>query len=180
MWTVVRAAELRPTPWRNGQGITRDILTVPAADGALLWQVSIADLVQDTDFSDFTGFDRIFTPLANPVELSFDHGPFTPCPVLVPVPFAGERRTRCRLSHGSSRAFNAVWNRSGQVMRVDVLHIPSGGRLGTVAATSVLHCLQGVIAIGDMLLQAGDSSYGPHGLEASAIGQVVAIQASVS
>lgn len=180
MWTVLKAADLKPVPWRNGQGTTRDITTILAPDGRLLWQVSIADLVRDADFSDFTGFDRIFTPMANPVELSFDDGPFVPCPALVPVPFAGESRTRCRVPNGPAQAFNAVWDRTAYAVTVRVLHVAKGGRTETAGAISVLHCLEGTIALGDRSLEAGDSGHGPGGLEAFALSGVIAMQVSVS
>lgn len=180
MWTVLRVADLKPTPWRNGQGITRDIVTVSAPDGTLAWQVSIADLARDADFSDFTGLDRIFTPTTNPVELSFDDGPFLRCPTLTPVPFAGERRTRCRLPAGPAQALNAISDRIVHAVQVSVLHVVAGGRIETAGVISVLHCLRGVIAIDDATLEAGDSGYGPGGPSASASSDVVAIQVSVS
>ena len=180
MWTVLRAADLKSVPWRNGQGTTRDILTVSAPHGRLLWQVSIADLVRDADFSDFTGFERIFTPIANPVELSFDDGLFAACPALAPVPFAGETRTRCRVRNGPTQAFNAVWDRTAYAVTVGVLHVASGGRIKADGAISVLHCLQGMIALGGGSLEAGDSGHGPGSLDASALSDVIAIQVSVS
>lgn len=180
MWTVLRAADLMPFPWRNGQGTTRDIVTILAEDGALLWQVSIADLVRDADFSDFTGFDRIFTPMGRPVELSFGDKSFVPCPALVPVPFAGEFRTRCRLPNGPAQAFNAVWNRTAHAVTVSVRHFTAGERIRMVGITSVLHCLQGTIVLGERSLEAGDSGHGPGGHDAFAVGDVTAIQVSVS
>ena len=179
MWTVLRAADLKPIPWRNGQGTTRDVLTSLAPDGALLWQVSIADLVRDADFSNFTGLDRIFTPTDRAVELCFDDGPFVPCPALTPVPFAGERRTRCRVPNGPARALNAIWDRTAHTAAVRVLHLAGGQPVHSEGATAILHCLGGMVAVGDERLGAGDSSYGPGNLPASALGDATVVQVSV-
>jgi environmental stress-induced protein Ves len=43
---IIRFAELRPEPWRNGGGVTRELASHPkvasAQDGAWDWRVSIA------------------------------------------------------------------------------------------------------------------------------------------
>ena len=162
MWTVVRVASLMPVPWRNGQGTTRDVVNHHAPDGTLLWQASIATLERDADFSDFTGFDRIFTPIAGgPVELAFDDSGFVPCPLLAPVPFSGGQRTRCHVPNGPAQAFNAVWNHQTHRATVDVLRLAAGAELGSAGGTVVLHCLDGVLELGGECLHAGDSSYGP-------------------
>ena len=179
MWTVLRAADLTPVPWRNRQGTTRDVVTSLAPDGTLLWQVSLADLVRDADFSDFTGFERIFTPTDRAVELCFDDGPFMPCPALTPVPFAGERRTRCRVPNGPARALNAIWDRTAHTAAVRVLHLAGDQPIHSEGAISVLHCLDGMVTVGDERLGAGDSSYGPGGSPASAVSDSIIVQVSV-
>jgi environmental stress-induced protein Ves len=45
--------------WRNGQGWTRPVAQALAPkDGALLWRVSLAEITQASEFSDFAGLDR--------------------------------------------------------------------------------------------------------------------------
>ena len=45
---IIRFAELKPEPWRNGGGVTRELASHPKAasaqDGAWDWRVSIADV----------------------------------------------------------------------------------------------------------------------------------------
>ena len=58
---IVRAGELVPVPWRNGQGVTREIAAMPAGAGPddFLWRVSLADVVGPAPFSRFPGVDRV-------------------------------------------------------------------------------------------------------------------------
>lgn len=57
---VIRFADLAATPWKNGGGITRQLLIQPPAanlDNFTL-RISIADVDSDGPFSDFSGIDR--------------------------------------------------------------------------------------------------------------------------
>ena len=57
--STVRTDDLRPQPWRNGGGTTRELLVRPAGH---TWQVrvSVADVVADGPFSAFPGVSRWF------------------------------------------------------------------------------------------------------------------------
>ncbi len=150
---IIRAAALVPVPWRNGHGITRDIVTRHDASG-LLWQVSIADLDRDAPFSDWGGYSRVFTPLEGAVALAIGAAPFRDCTLLVPVPFDGGAPTRCRFTQ-PARAFNAIMRKPGTV-RVIVQRLAPGDR----AEAEVLHCLTGAVQAGADRLDAGDSLLG--------------------
>ena len=150
--TLRRACNLVTTPWRNGQGVTRDIATVSARDGGLLWQASLAELTGDCDFSDYAGFDRVFTPVAGDfIALSHDGGPFVPCPLLTPYPFNGGARTQCRLGGQAGRAFNVITDPAWHTVDVQVLRLAAGTR---VPRGTVLHCCSG-------RLDTGEGSAGP-------------------
>ena len=152
--TLHRFADLVAVPWRNGQGVTRDVVTRLDPGGAMLWQVSIAELVRDGEFSDYAGFDRVFTPvLGDGIALSHDGGPFLPCPVLVPQPFAGERRTLCRVGGGPGRAFNVITARGRHQATVAVLRVGAGAAL----TGDVLHCWSGGFVADGLATGPGDS-----------------------
>ena len=86
---VVRGDTLVPKPWRNGRGVTRDVLD--ANDGAD-WQIGLADLDEEAPFSSFPGMDRTFTLVAGGlVRFRFEDGAEIVCPPLVPVLFPGDR-----------------------------------------------------------------------------------------
>ncbi len=162
-WELIPGDTLVPAPWRNGLGTSRDIRTTLAPDGALLWQIGIADLEHDAPFSHFPHCDRIFTPIAGdpPPELAFNGGRFEPCPLLVPKPFPGDIPTTSRIP-APGRAFNLVWDRRHHTGTVAILHFAPGDPIHAPDAPIVaLHCLSGRIAAAGYLLTPGDTIIGP-------------------
>ncbi|HBZ75790.1 MAG TPA: hutD family protein, partial [Leclercia adecarboxylata] len=51
MITPFTLASLPVTPWKNGAGETREIVSIPSADAPFLWRASIATLAQEGPFS---------------------------------------------------------------------------------------------------------------------------------
>jgi environmental stress-induced protein Ves len=86
-------------PWKNGGGVTREIVCQPPGAGmdSFDWRVSIAHIASDGPFSAFPGIDRVITLLkGGGVHLSsadgqVNHRLGTP---LAPFAFAGEARHR--------------------------------------------------------------------------------------
>ena len=150
-----RAGDLVATPWRNGRGVTRDIATTFAEDGALLWQASLAELTEDCDFSDYAGFDRVFTPVAGGgIALSHDGGPFVPRPLLAPHAFDGGVRTRCRTGGQAGRAFNVITAQRRCRADVRVSRLAAGA---PVPHGAILHCWSGRLDSADGAAGPGDS-----------------------
>lgn len=74
---IIRAAERRVMPWKNGGGTTTEIAIHP--DGASLsdfdWRVSTAHVGQDGPFSSFPGVDRTLAVLSGGgIRLAFADG----------------------------------------------------------------------------------------------------------
>jgi len=65
MITPFTLASLPVTPWKNGAGETREIVSIPSADAPFLWRASIATLAQDGPFSLFPGVDRVIMLLGD-------------------------------------------------------------------------------------------------------------------
>lgn len=108
---VVNIRQVAPVPWRNGGGVTRELLAWPNADA---WQlrVSVADIERDGPFSSFEGVDRAFAVLSG-AGVMLGLGP-TPTPVTVhsnPVNFAGEAAPSCQLVNGPTRDLNLMVRR---------------------------------------------------------------------
>lgn len=57
---IIRFSELSETPWKNGDGITRNIAQ-GSLDGVRLWRLSRAEVTCDGPFSNFAGLIRILT-----------------------------------------------------------------------------------------------------------------------
>lgn len=110
-------ADLPATPWKNGGGVTREIVCQPP--GAHManfdWRVSIAHIASDGPFSAFPGIDRVITLLSGGgVHLlgddgQVDHRLDTP---LAPFAFAGEAAIHARLLAGDCHDFNVMTRRS--------------------------------------------------------------------
>src|SRR5665647_2813187 len=75
---IVRFAELPVIPWRNGGGVTREVVASGGSDPQDFdWRISIADVSQSGPFSAFPGVDRVITLVegARPVDTTSDPRP---------------------------------------------------------------------------------------------------------
>ncbi|MBB5694638.1 HutD/Ves family protein [Muricoccus pecuniae] len=152
---LIRAAGLRPRPWPNGLGTTRDVAEGPG------WLIGIADLGGEAAFSHFPETDRIFTPVAGEGGTLTLEGHPIPCRPLVPVLFPGDRPAHYVPAGGPGRAFNLFIRRGAGEGRVQACRIAAshGARLpGTVLA---LFCAEGVLDVGGGRLEAGDTLLHP-------------------
>lgn len=109
---VVRLADTKPQPWRNGGGSTRELLTWPTAgDWAL--RVSVATIARDGDFSAWPGVDRWFAVVEGAgVRLTLPEGEIALSPRSAPLRFGGELMPHCRLRAGPTLDLNLMLRRS--------------------------------------------------------------------
>ena len=117
---VVRFDDIKPQPWRNGGGVTRELLTWPDANNWLM-RLSVADIERDGPFSAFPGIDRWFAVLTG-------HGVQLGMPGRAiqagesPVHFDGATAPDCKLINGSTRDLNLMIRRdsaSGWMKRAE-------------------------------------------------------------
>lgn len=107
---VVQRESVEPTPWRNGGGMTQELLAWPQPEG---WQVrvSVARIDRDGPFSTFPGVRRWFTVLEGAgVALTWptrtrrllrgDEG----------VTFDGADAPECQLLGGATTDLNVMWD----------------------------------------------------------------------
>lgn len=132
---VVRAIDAAPVPWRNGGGLTRELLAWPSPAGWLL-RLSVADIASDGPFSAFPGVTRGFVVLDGVgVALAFADGPREVRPGDAPLVFDGAAAPGCRLLGGPVRDFNLM-AREGRAALLPVAgawHPPPGARAGLFA-----------------------------------------------
>jgi environmental stress-induced protein Ves len=106
-WQVVSLSAVAATPWRNGGGVTRELLAWPSSQD---WQVriSVADIATDGPFSAFPGIERWFAVIEGAgVELRFgDRAQLVP--LGVPLRFDGAAAVHCRLPVGPTRDLNLM------------------------------------------------------------------------
>lgn len=72
-YRLLRAAERRAEPWKNGGGVTREVAAYRAAAGTgdFDWRVSIAQVPAPGPFSCFTNVDRVLTMISGDLHLEF-------------------------------------------------------------------------------------------------------------
>lgn len=108
-------ATVPASPWKNGGGSTREILSWPPGAGidAFDWRVSVATIAAPGPFSAFEGVERSITLLSGDgVQLQgegVDHRLATP---LQPFAFSGDVALQCRLLGGPSTDFNVMARRA--------------------------------------------------------------------
>jgi environmental stress-induced protein Ves len=123
-FTVIRAAELVASPWKNGGGVTREIAAYPPQAGldTFVWRVSVADVERDGPFSRFEGIDRTLALLGGAgMTLAADDGHAwqLDAPLML-ARFPGEAAIDARLAHGPTRDFNLMVRRASASGKVDV------------------------------------------------------------
>jgi hypothetical protein len=109
---IIRYAELRSQPWRNGGGVTRELASHPQAasaqDGAWDWRISIAELTKAGDFSPFPGMERVLTVIEGELLLLTVDGEEHPLEKYRPFRFSGEAAAHGALPTGDVRNLNVI------------------------------------------------------------------------
>jgi hypothetical protein len=111
---IVPLEAIAPQPWRNGGGLTRELLRWPDPARHPDWslRLSVADIEADGPFSAFDGVDRWFAVVAGAgVELGLEAGPLRVGRADAPVAFRGEAAPHCRLLDGPTRDLNLMLRR---------------------------------------------------------------------
>ena len=114
---LVALDDTPPQPWRNGGGVTRELLASPAGER---WQVrvSVADIEADGPFSTFAGVRRWFAVLeGDGVALAIDGAEQLRRAGDPPLQFSGAAAVTCRLLHGPSRDLNLMLRETRGAMR---------------------------------------------------------------
>ena len=120
----------RSMPWRNGLGHTIELLAgyLPKSTD-FAWRLSMADVVSDGRFSDFSGYDRTLLLLQGE-GITLNHGNGQCDRLVDPLQaarFDGAAETGARLHAGPIKDFNVMAKRDYCLAKVDSL-------IGTVDA----------------------------------------------
>ena len=124
---VVHLGDVAAQPWRNGGGVTHELLAWPL-NAPWCCRVSVADITRDGDFSAFPGVDRWFAVIeGGGVDLTFGSDVVALTSTSAPCRFDGEAAPGCRLPAGPTRDLNLMAQRAnaqgrghghGQMQRV--------------------------------------------------------------
>lgn len=135
--TIVRAADLVRTPWKNGGGTTAEIAAAPsgASFDAFDWRLSMADVGVDGPFSTFPGIDRTLTLIEGAgIDLDIDGTVHRLDPGIRSVSFPGEANASARLPDGPIRDFNVMTRRGRFTHRMGVEALAQPGDILAVVA----------------------------------------------
>jgi uncharacterized protein len=120
---IVRVDEMEPVPWRNGGGMTRELLAWPDARDWRL-RVSVAEVGASGPFSHFPGVERYFAVLAGDgVRLETQGQPpleLTSAERALHA-FPGDVPTRCTLLGAATRDLNLMVKREQARLRTAAL-----------------------------------------------------------
>jgi uncharacterized protein len=118
---LLTAADFRRLPWANGRGTTLELVRREDAAGALLWRLSVADVVEPGPFSPLPDIDRVIT-LIDGDGFDLDFGGARPPASLrpfEPLAFSGDWPTAATAVHGPSRDFNVMTARGRMAAEVE-------------------------------------------------------------
>ena len=149
------AADVRRAPWKNGRGVTDELLVLPEGAsferGDFDVRVSRASVPESGPFSSFAGFDRVLV-VTGGTGLLLAHGdapPGAPIEPLSPYAFAGDGRTEATLLRGPVSDFNVIVRRGRRRADVEVVRPDRGGARERLAAGDALvHVLVGTLEAG--------------------------------
>jgi len=136
-WTMVALTEVAGTPWRNGGGVTRELLAWPDPHDWVL-RLSVAKVERDGPFSRFPGVQRWFAVLTGGgVRLRVNGEACELTAPAQPFRFDGGSDTTCELLAGPTEDFNLMLRRgSANICRLRGSHASSCGAGTLVAAYS--------------------------------------------
>ena len=111
---IIRYADLKPRPWNNGGGVTRELARFPAAagqrtdDGSWDWHLSIAEITKAGAFSSFAETERVLTVIDGELLLLTVDGGEHPLEKYRPFRFPGDTEAAAALPTGDIRALNVL------------------------------------------------------------------------
>ena len=146
MSRLLRNADHRRMPWKNGGGETVEVIVHP--EGASLsdfgWRVSMAGVASDGPFSVFPGIDRTLAVLTGDgMELSIEGlGERLLTPKSAPLPFPADASTTARLPGGPITDLN-VMTRRGVFRHRLTHHVADGSKtLGETSGERLILALE--------------------------------------
>jgi environmental stress-induced protein Ves len=107
-WHTVRLADVLPSPWRNGGGVTRELAAWPNAQD-WIWRLSVAEVGRSGPFSRFEGVQRWFAVLGGAgVRLTLGEHTHELTGDSEPLCFDGASPVDCQLLEGATQDFNLM------------------------------------------------------------------------
>jgi uncharacterized protein len=145
---IVRSGDREPTPWKNGQGATREIARrlLGVRGPHFVWRLSVSDIDKDADLGEFPGVQRSATLIHGDGMILDVAGNEHEVAPFEPVAFEGEAEAHVRLTHGPVSILNVLTVASRMSAAVRVADL-SDGRPLSIAGATVLVLLDGTASV---------------------------------
>lgn len=156
---LLPAADRLAVPWKNGGGVTREIVASPEGAGTddFDWRVSLAEVAADGPFSAFPDIDRTLTVVEGAgMDLTVGGERRLVDSRYVPQDFRGDVPTDCRLLDGPVVNLNVMWRRSAGRTAPTVAVVR--GRLTLPAAPALVVALDGSAEVAGLPLRRYDAA----------------------
>jgi len=140
----------RSMPWRNGLGHTIELLTEYLPEPTeFAWRLSMADVVSDGRFSDFSGYDRTLLLLQGE-GITLNHGNGQCDRLVEPLHaahFNGEAATEACLHAGPIKDFNVMVRRGVCFASVNTLQYATDAEIPVEGDILLVYAVDGTISI---------------------------------
>jgi environmental stress-induced protein Ves len=139
---LLREAEYITVPWKNGGGLTREILKVPVDATAFDWRLSLATIEQPGPFSTFEDYDRTLV-LVRGAGVELDFGAYGRAVLRTPgqlAAFDGSWATSCTLLDGPSSDLNLIVSKTRAEARARLVRIATPEIIHTAGWEETLIC----------------------------------------
>ncbi|WP_054149330.1 HutD family protein [Rhizobium sp. AAP116] len=157
---IQRFDEHLKMPWKNGLGITREVISRPASDGAggFDWRISLATVGTSGPFSVFAGIDRTIAVLeGDGMQLTVDGRQQQPLLVgSPPFAFSGDAEVQADCLGGETLDLNVMSRRGFFVHRMTKIDVSAAQTL-SVSGDTVAIVFRGdaLVAIDSMGSEVG-------------------------
>lgn len=157
---IIRHADCRQMPWKNGGGVTTEIMAWPPEAGLdhFDWRISMAQVASGGPFSVFAGIDRTLTVLAGTIRLAAGEAlPVELSPRSQPYAFPGDVSTSATLIEGPVLDFNVMTRRNRFSHAVERLEFSEPTELALGEGNSLIFLVSGSARVGHEKLVALDT-----------------------
>src|SRR5882724_7042348 len=158
---ILRESSYLTIPWKNGGGVTREILRAPAQSSAFDWRLSLATIDSPGPFSTFEGFHRTLVLVRGAgVELNFaQHGTSRLSTPGQTVSFDGAWQTNCTLLDGPSTDLNLIVSQDRIRSASRSVHLARAELIQTAGwPQTLVCCISGAVRLTNTAGEAEDLS----------------------
>lgn len=146
---ILRAADHRRMPWKNGRGETVEIAVFPqgATVDTFDWRISMATVSEDGPFSVFDGIDRTLSIIEGAGLVLFVEGrdAVLLTQTSMPHPFPADAQTTAKLANGTITDLNVMTRRGRFSHSVEKIVAPM--TLGPSAGATLVLCHRGAMRV---------------------------------